>query len=71
MRPLSTHEFPKAEPGKRPTPMTLEDLRKLKPITQAVILGGAIARRKEMDAKANLGTPLARETNNRSENTKP
>ena len=31
--------------------MTFEELRKLNPKTQAVILGGAIARRKAKDAK--------------------
>lgn len=37
--------------NKKPTPKTLQDLKTLNPITQAVILGGALARRKAKDAK--------------------
>ena len=51
MKPLQTNASPVAEYRSRPTPMTFEELRKLNPKTQAVILGGAIARRKAKDAK--------------------
>ena len=44
-----TPPFPEGQ--SRPTPRTLEDLKSLNPRTAAVILGGALARRKANDAK--------------------
>ena len=52
-----TKESPFAERKSRPTPRTLEDLKKLNPRTAAVILGGALARRKMRD-RAKLGLVL-------------
>jgi len=48
---------PNAEGQLRPTPRTLEDLKKLNPRTAAVILGGALARRRAKDAKLRSQRP--------------
>ena len=51
MKTSQTKAAPFPEGQSRPTPTTLDDLKKLNPITQAVILGKAIAMHKAKDAK--------------------
>ena len=51
MKPSQTKAAPFPEGQSRPRPTTLDDLKKLNPITQAVILGKAIAMHKAKDAK--------------------
>ena len=48
---MQTDESPTNNAQSRPTHKTLQDLKKLNPRTQAVILGKAIAMRKEKDTK--------------------
>ena len=54
MKPSQIIASPFPEGQSRPTPKTFEDLKKLNPITQAVILGKAIAMHKAKDAKLRI-----------------
>ena len=51
MKPSQTNASPFPDGQSRPTPRTFEDLKRLNPRTAAVILGGALARRKTKDAQ--------------------